>query len=215
MRLSRLGITAKRSSSRAPILVLVSFALVAFAVQSACAQSRWVLEALGSVATPAEPQRFVDGWRNGLGIGGSLRVRLGVVEVGVAADFMQFGFEGLENLGSLGGERRLARVAVPVRVALWEGGRRVFHGLYAQASGGWGHQSIAGTFGGVLATASTTQDGFAGTLDVRYARELYRRTRWSVGVRYTRFEFPEESPSHVSLLLGLQMPLDGSRPRGN
>jgi len=179
----------------------------------AIAESRWILEAAGAVAAPVEPRQFVDGWRTGLGIGAALRARLGKVEVGVDADFTQFGFTGLERLGTLGGERRMTRVAVPLRVALWRGRSAAFHGLFFQASGGWGHQSIAGSFGGTLASSPKTQDGLAGTLGLRYVRELYRRTRWSAGIRYTRFEFEAESPVHVAFLLGLQMPLEGSRPR--
>lgn len=192
-----------------------SLLFIVIAAQSAEAQSRWVIEAVGSVATPVAPQLFTDGWRNGLGIGGSLRAGFGVVEVGIDADFTHFGFNGLENLGTLGGERRLTRVAMPVRLQLWKGRSAVFQALYAQGSAGWGHQSTAGTFGGPLATSPQSHDGFAATLGLRYVRELYRGTRWSVGVRYTHFEFSDESPSHVSFLLGLQMPLDGSRPRSN
>jgi len=165
------------------------------------------------VAAPVDPQLFVDGWRNGLGIGGSLRARWAALETGLDADFAQFGFDGLENVGTLGGERRMTRLAVPVRVTLWKEDQRTRQRLYLQVSAGWGHQSIAGTFGGALATANKTQDGFVGTLGLRYARSVYRSTLWSVGLRYTRFEFDQESPSAVALVLGIQMPLSGSRPR--
>ncbi len=208
--------------ARPTIVFLVGFfvtvGLAAFDARLAAAQSseqrsRWVLEAFGFTAAPVDPQEFVDGWRSGLGIGGSLRARVGAVEVGVEGDFAQFGFDGLENLGTLGGERRMTRLALPVRFTLWKDDRRAVQRLYLQASGGWGHQSVAATFGGVLASGSRTDDGFVGTLGVRYARSLYRRTLWSVGVRYTRFEFDAESPSTLGLLLGVQMPLSGSRPR--
>jgi len=180
--------------------------------QPAAAQSRWILEAVGAVATPVDPDVFVDGWRSGLGIGASLRARVDRVEIGVDADFTQFGFTGLENLGTLGGERRMTRVAVPLRFALWTAQTGVFQGLFFQLSGGWGHQSIAGSFGGRFASAPKTQDGVVATLDLRYVREMYRWTRWSAGIRYARFNFEGESPSHASFLLGLQMPLEGSRP---
>ncbi len=195
-----------------PTIAMLAAALVTAAASSAGAQSRWVLEAVGMGAAPVDPQAFRDGWRAGLGIGGSLRVRLGVPEVGVDAEYVQFGFDGLDAAGPLGGERRSVRLAVPVRVALWKDAQRTDQALYAQASAGWGRQSIAGTFGGSFTTPPATEDGFAWSMGLRYARQLYRATKWSIGLRYTRFEYSNESPSFVSLLLAIQMPLDGSRP---
>lgn len=214
---------ARRAASRAAswaashrgVCTFVVVALLATApvlVPSASAQSRWIIEAVGSAAAPLDPQDFVDGWRPGLGIGGSLRARVGTVELGLDADFIQFGFEGLRHLSSLGGERRMLRLAVPLRTPLWRSQNEANQRLDLQVSGGWGHQSIAASFGGTFASTPTTHDGFVGTLGMRYTHPLYRHTVWSVGVRYTRFYFDAESPSHISILLGLQMPIDGSRP---
>ena len=194
-------------------LPALAAALVLLRAAPAAAQSSWRLEALGLAATPTQPQLFVDGWGRGLGIGGSLRREFGRrFELGVDAEFVQFTYEGLPDRGEFGGERRMTRVAMPLRVHLWESARAGRERLSLQGSAGWGHQSIAGIFGDGTPLPVEAQDGLAVTGDFRFSRSLYRGTRWSAGFRYTWFDFDAESPGHFAFVLGLEMPLQGSRP---
>ncbi len=207
--------TAKLGASRGawrPLLLALAAALLPLSAAPAHAESRWLLEAVGVAATPTQPQIFVDGWGKGLGIGGSLRRQVGRrFEVGADAEFVQFTYEGLSDVGEFGGERRLTRLAVPVRVHLWENQGTGHERLSLQASAGWGHQSVAATDG--LPATLKSQDGLAVTGEFRFSRILYRGTRWSAGLRYTWFDLDAESPGHFGVVLGVEMPLQGSRPR--
>jgi hypothetical protein len=179
------------------------------------AQSRWLLEAVGMAGAPVSPQLFTDGWGAGLGIGGSLRMRLTPkVQVGIDTEFIQFTYTGLPLLDGFGGERRYTRVGLPLRWLWWERESRKRERLSLQLSAGWGRQTIEGITGERFVRQKSSHDGLALTAGLRFSRALYRTTRWSVGVRYTYMDLgAEESPGFVSLVLGMQMPLDGSRPR--
>ena len=191
------------------VLTLLHAAIAPAAAASA-------LEAVGLLAAPVQPQLFADGWGRGLGIGGSLRFGIGGrFECGLDAEFMQFTYTGLPGLGELGGERRFTRIGIPIRVHLYEWASRGRERLSLQASAGYGHQSIAGIFGeGLIAhELKKNEDGLAWTGGILFSRSLYRGTRWSAGFRYTGFDFDAESPGHFGFVLGIEMPLEGSRPR--
>jgi hypothetical protein len=181
----------------------------------ASAASRGVIEANALLGFPSGGT-FAEGWSTGWGIGGALRWRIGThVQIGVEADFMQFKFDGLEGLAPLGGERRFTRAAVPLRMALWEHKSAGRERLSLQVSGGWAWQSIEGTFGSAdseLLSPAETDDGMAITGGLRFSRTLYGGTRWSAELRYTRIDLQLEDARHVALVLGIEMPLDGSRP---
>ena len=160
---------------------------------------------------------FSEGWGAGYGLNGSLRRRLGRrVQLGIEGDFAQFGFTGLEGFGKLGGARREFGVAVPLHVLLWE---RASHGreqLTLVGSAGWGWQQVDGTFDSTVETnfsVPTDGNGFRGSGELRFSRILYRSTRWNAGVRFTHVDLSDETPQYVSLILGAQMPLSGSRPK--
>ena len=196
----------------APILVAVFLG----AAPPASAASRGVIEANALLGFPSGGT-FAEGWSIGWGIGGALRLRVGThVQIGVEADFMQFKFDGLDGLAPLGGERRFARAAVPLRMVFWERDAAGREQLSLQVSGGWAWQSIDGTFGDAdteILSAAETDDGPAVTAGLRFSRVLYRGTRWSAELRYTHVDLQHEDPRHVALVLGVEMPLDGSRPK--
>lgn len=178
--------------------------------------SRWQLEAAVVAASPTSDV-FKDGWGAGYGLAGSLRRRLGSrVQLGIEGDFAQFGFTGLQGFGTLGGARREFAVAMPVHVLLWQ---RVSHGreqFTLVGSAGWGWQQVDGTFDSTADadfSVPTNDDGLRAAGEIRFSRILYRATRWHVGARFTSVDLADETPQYVSLLLGAQMPLSGSRPR--
>ena len=215
MNVAALAHLRRASGARLAGLVLVTFVLLA-ASQPAPAHpragSRWLLEALGTACTPTQPERFTAGWGAGFGIGGSLRRELGGrLELGVDAEFVQFSYTGLRREGDLGGERRFGRVGVPVRVHLWERESAGRERLSLQASAGWGRQSTAAIFGAGRVSEPKEENGLAVTGELRFARVLFRATRWSAGLRYAWFSLETESPGHFGLVLGVEMPLSGSR----
>lgn len=181
------------------------------------AAAEWGVEAYGSLSGPVSPSFFSDGWGNGLGIGGGLHYDMDIVALILEGEFMQFSFEGVEGLGDLGGQRRFSRLALAFRVNLWEWQSEARERLNLMASAGWGHQSIAGTFGEGASTPDAealgdgSEDGWAMTGGAEFSRSLFRSTRWAVGLRYSHYLFTLESPAHASLVLGLRMPLAGSR----
>ena len=191
------------------------FALAALPAAIAPVAHASALEAIGILAAPVQPQLFVDGWGRGLGIGGSVRFGIGRhFEYGIDAEFMQFTYTGLPGLGNLGGERRFTRIGIPIRAHLYEWESRGRERVSVQASAGYGHQSIAGIFGeGLIAhDLKKNEDGLALAGAILFSRSLYRGTRWSAGFRYTWFDFDAESPGHFGFVLGVEMPLEGSRP---
>lgn len=179
------------------------------------AASRGILEANLLAAVPVSGT-LADGWSGGWGVGGALRVRLGQrLEAGAEVDFVQFKFAGLSGFATLGGERRFVRTAVPLRLTLWERPSPGRERLSAQVSLGWAWQRIDGTFGGAddrVQSPKLEEDGLAWTAGLRFSRILYRTTRWSAELRYTGVNLEVENAQYVSLVLGAQMPLDGSRP---
>ncbi|UCE03735.1 MAG: outer membrane beta-barrel protein [Candidatus Latescibacterota bacterium] len=193
----------------------LAFLLVLIGANAARAQSGWLLEAVGMAGAPLTPQQFTRGWGAGLGIGGSLRVRLTPkVQVGIDAEFIQFTYTGLPRLGGFGGERRYTRVGVPLRWLWWERESSKKERLSLQLSAGWGRETIEGITGDRFVRQKSSHDGLALSAGLRFSRSLYRTTRWSLGARYTYMDLgAEESPGFVSLLVGMQMPLEGSRPR--
>jgi hypothetical protein len=181
--------------------------------------SGWSAEVEGGIGGPASPEFFRAGWGRGLGIGGGVFYEFAYLDLILQGDFTQFAFDGYEGLGTLGGERRISRLAFAARAHLWTNPGHGRERLSLEGSGGWGHQEVAGTFGEGGTTADQDvfgdgkDDGFAVTGGVEFSRSLYRTTRWSAGVRYTRLDFERESPAHVALVMGLRMPLSGSRPQ--
>jgi len=179
--------------------------------------AEWGIEAYGSVSGPVSPDFFTEGWGSGLGIGGGLTYGMHFVEILLEGEFAQFTFDGIEGLGDLGGERRFSRLAMALRVNLWERQSEKRERLSLNASAGWGHQSIAGTFGegGTSPDAEIlgdgSEDGWALTGGLEFSRSLFRSTRWVAGLRYSQHRFTLESPAYTSLVLGLRMPLAGSR----
>ncbi len=176
------------------------------------------VEVAGMVGGPVDPQFFSDAWGRGLGIGGGLLYDMGRVAALVQGDFAQFSFEGSEELGTFGGERRFSSLTLALRLVLWKHDSLREESLSLAASAGWGHEAIAGIAGvepGSKAAASLgdgSEDGVVWTAAAEFSRSLYRTTRWAAGLRYTRFEFEVESPAHVMLVFALRMPLAGSRP---
>ncbi len=176
------------------------------------------VEVAGMLGGPVSPEFFSDAWGRGLGIGGGLLYDMGRVVALVQGDFAQFAFEGSEELGTFGGERRFSSLTLALRLVLWKHDSLREECLSLAASAGWGHQAIAGTAGvepGSAAAASLgdgSEDGVTWTAAGEFSRSLYRTTRWAAGLRYTRFEFEHESPAHVMLVFALRMPLAGSRP---
>ena len=73
-----------------------------------------------------------------------------------------------------------------------------------------------GTFDSTVETnvsVPTDGNGFRASGELRFSRILYRTTRWNAGVRFTHVDLSDETPQYVSLVLGAQMPLSGSRPK--
>jgi hypothetical protein len=101
-------------------------------------------------------------------------------------------------------------------VLVWE---RVSAGrerISVVGSAGWGWQQVDGTFDSTVDSnfsVPTNGDGFRFSGEIRFSRILYRTTRWHVGTRLTSVDLSVETPHYVSLILGAQMPLSGSRPR--
>jgi hypothetical protein len=178
--------------------------------------SRWQLEATVVGAVPTSDV-FREGWGAGYGLGGALRRRLGSrVQLGIEADFAQFSFTGLQGFGTLGGARREFGVAVPMHILLWERLSPGREHLALVGSAGWGWQQVEGTFEGSSETEfsrPTNGDGFRAAAELRFSRILYRTTRWNIGARWTTVDLTDETPQYVSLILGAQMPLSGSRPQ--
>jgi hypothetical protein len=190
-------------------------------VSSAVAQSRggeaahWQIEAAVQVTAPSS-QQFSEGWGAGYGLMGSLRRSLGSwLQLGIEGDFAQFGFTGLEGAGPLGGARREFGVAVPLHLKLWEKRSPGRERLTLVASAGWGWQQIDGTFDSSNNTDisyPSEGDGARFSGEARFSRVLYRKTRWTVGLRFTSVALPDETPQYVGLFVGARMPLSGSRP---
>ena len=176
------------------------------------------VEVAGVLGGPVSPEFFSDVWGRGLGIGGGLIYDLGRVAAVVQGDFVQFAFEGSEELGSFGGERRFSTLGLALRLAVWKHDGLHEESLSLAASAGWGHQAIAGLAGVdpgsavAVSLGDGSADGVVWTAAAEFSRSLYRTTRWAAGLRYTRFEFELESPAHVMLVFALRMPLAGSRP---
>jgi hypothetical protein len=181
------------------------------------AAAEWGVEAYGSLSGPVSPDLFTEGWGSGLGIGGGLSYGMGIIDVVLEGEFTQFSFDGIEGLGDMGGERRFSRLALLFRLNPWERDSEKRERLSLLASAGWGHQSMAGTFGEGATTpdgeilGDGTEDGWALTAGLEFSRSLFRTTRWCVGLRYSHYDFSTESPAYTSLFLGLRMPLSGSR----
>lgn len=177
--------------------------------------SRWQLEADALVTQPTS-DTFSEGWGAGYGLMGSLRRSIGAwVQVGIEGDFAQFGFTGLEGAGPLGGARREFGVGVPLHLRLWENRSAGRELLTLVGSAGWGWQQVDGTFDASNDTDisyPTAGDGFRLAGEVRFSRLLYRKTRWTLGVRFTSVDLDDETPQYVGLFLGARMPLSGSRP---
>jgi hypothetical protein len=177
--------------------------------------SRWQLEAAVQVTAPTSAD-FSEGWGAGYGLMGSLRRALGPwLQLGIEADFAQFGFTGLEGFGPLGGARRQFGVAVPLHVRVWENRSPGRERVMLAASAGWGWQQIDGTFDSSNDTDISypvAGDGLRVSGEVRFSRLLYRRTRWMIGARFTSVALDEETPQYIGLFVGAGMPLSGSRP---
>ena len=176
------------------------------------------VEVAGMLGGPVDPQFFSDAWGRGLGVGGGLVYDMGRVAAVVQGDFAQFSFEGSEELGSFGGERRFSSLTLALRLVVWKRDSLPEESLSLAASAGWGHESIAGIAGvepgspAAISLGDGSEDGIVWTAAAEFSRSLYRTTRWAAGLRYTRFEFEVESPAHVMLVFALRMPLAGSRP---
>ncbi len=203
--------------AQAVTLALVHAAILTLA--PAAQASGWSAEVTGAIGGPSSPELFRAGWGRGLGIGGGVYYDFDFLDLCVQGDFTQFTFDGYEGLGTLGGERRISRLSLAARVHLWTNASQGRERLSLEGSGGWGHQTVASTFGEGGTTADQDlfgdgkDDGLAITGAVEFSRSLYRTTRWSAGVRYTHLRFDAESPAHVAFIMGLRMPLSGSRPQ--
>jgi hypothetical protein len=179
--------------------------------------AEWGVEAYGALSGPVSPSFFTDGWGRGLGIGGGLSYGIRIVEFVLEGEFTQFSYDGVEGLGDLGGERRFSRLALALRLHAWENDSRRKERLSLMGSAGWGHQSIAGTFGEGAKNPDAevfgdgSEDGLALAGALEFSRGLFRETRWVVSLRYTQHRFTMETPAATSFLLGLRMPLTGSR----
>ena len=196
--------------------LLVAFVAALAATPAGAMAGTFALEGFASIGGPVRPEFFSAGWGGGYGIGGGLGLSTSRTDIMLQGEFAQFSFQGYEGLGNLGGERRFSTLALLLRYRVWERVSAKHEGLAVAASAGWGHQSIAGTFGegqGAQALLGDgTEDGLVWTAGLEFARDLYRTTRWAVGLRYSQFHFENETPAHVTLCFALRMPLAGSRP---
>lgn len=178
------------------------------------ASSPWLLH-MGAVAGwPMQESEFRDGWRYGLGLAGGLRRRLGAVAAaGLEAEFLHFRRGDRAGEDVSGGARRYGRIAVPLHLRLYQhpGERRTR--LEVQASAGYVHESVGGITGLSQPSPAERSDGFAWTAGLVLSRRGFQQTRYTLGARYAGLSLPDRSPAHFAFVLGVEMPLAGSRVR--
>ena len=172
----------------------------------------WTLRAEGQVGAPVAPSDFVDAWKSGCGLGGSLCRSIGDrVQLGISADGLQFGYKGGSEI--IGGTRRFGRVTIPLRILAWEHPGSHRSQLVLESGAGYVHESTESISGISRPSKPERSDGFAYQVGCSLSRILYRGTRVFLGVRYTQNRLPDQSLAHIAVLFGAQMPLEGSRPR--
>jgi hypothetical protein len=175
--------------------------------------SHWVLQATAVGGWPVAPVAFKSGWRSGFGLGGSLRRWLGThVQLGFEAEFLQFRLGSVPGgVDVIGGARRFGRLAVPLELHVFEHRGEHRGSIALQVSAGYVHESVESVSGSPVPRNSLRDDGPAYTAGIAFSRRLYNDTRWSLGGRYSAIALGGEMPQHVTLVLGAEMPLVGSR----